>query len=106
MSSPGSSEEACNSVRPSMPAATSRTIANAISETTNAECKRRAPAVTVRAPTRRICSTSRTGARHAGASPKKTLVRRLTAIAKSSTRQSSCTSSARGKSPGQKAKKG
>src|SRR2546429_5961000 len=32
MSSPGSSEEACNSVRPSMPAATSRTIANAISD--------------------------------------------------------------------------
>lgn len=52
MSSPGSSEEACNSARPSMPAATSRRIANATSETTNAECKRRVPAVTFRAPAR------------------------------------------------------
>ena len=106
MSSPGLSAESCNKARPSMPAATRRTIASAISDTTKAECKRCVPAVTVRAPARRICSTSRTGARQAGAKPQRRLVNRITAMAKSSTRQSSCTSSARGKSPGQKATKG
>ena len=101
MLTPGSSEESRSSVRPSIPAETSSTTARAISETTKPPCRRREPPASVRAPARSVCSSSRAGARSAGASPKRRPLNSEAAMANSSTCQSSWTSSARGKLPGQ-----
>ncbi len=98
---PGSSEESRRSVLPSIPAQTSSTTAKAISEITKPLCRRRELPVTVRAPARSVCSSWRAGARRAGASPKRRPHRSEAASANKSTCQSSCTSSARGKLPGQ-----
>ena len=98
---PESSDESRSIVRPSTPAETNSTTASATSEMTKAFCKRRELPTTVRAPARSACSSSRTGARRAGASPKRSPLSREMATANSITRQSSWTSSARGKLPGQ-----
>ncbi len=103
---PGSSVESRNTVRPSIPAQTNSTTASPISATTNPLCSRRELSPTVRIPPRNFCSSSRVGARSAGATPNNNPHASEMPVAKSSTRQSSATSFARGKFPGHSARNG
>ena len=106
MSMPGWTANRRRSVRPNIPAVTSRTMAKAISDTTKPLCRRRELPARVRPPARSVCSRSREGARRAGASPKRRPLNREAPTANRSTCQSNCTSSARGKLPGQSATNG
>ncbi len=87
------------------PAALRSTSASAIWDTTNPLSGLRAVPAILRERNRRISSMAVFFARNAGINPKTSAVKIELVMAKSNTRQSTCTSSARGSRSGQKRRK-